>query len=348
MDEFSKNHASIVESIAKAKGRVTISFDGWKANNDVLDLLGVIVHYLGDDYKLHNVVLAMRDTLGSHSGVNLADHLFDVLKYYQISGNQIAYFSADNATNNDTALQHLSNRVTLDPVTSRLRCAGHIFNLVCTAILFGIDSAAIEDSQYNFSQQQDDSDDVTAQLDNLSRNGSEEEQHRARQRQGPIGKLHNLVTHIKTNNTRIGLFESKQREATMVDEVEKILRVVTNGGIRWNSTYLMIERGIRLKDALTLYQSDEESTMQKDDLLTKDDWQELCQSRDLLAPIHEVSMLVQSVGTTASALHNTLTSMDYLLHHLEERRSQPGTPFFYGMSERRMVKAQEVLRDHRP
>jgi hypothetical protein len=168
MDEFSKKHASIVESIAKVKGKVTISFDRWKANNDVLDLLGVIVHYLGDDYKLHNVVLAMRDTLGSHSGVNLADRLFDVLKDYQISGNQIAYFSADNATNNDTALQHLSNRVTLDPVTSRLRCAGHIFNLVCTAILFGVDSSTIDDSQYDFSQPQDDSDDVTAELDNLT------------------------------------------------------------------------------------------------------------------------------------------------------------------------------------
>ena len=39
-------------------------------------------------------------------------------------------------------------------------------------------------------------------------------------------------------------------------------------------------------------------------------------------------MLVQSVGTSAGALHNTLTSMDYLLHYLEERRSQPGSLFF--------------------
>lgn len=328
MDEFTKYRQTIIESIAKAKGKVTISFDGWRANNDVLDLLGVIVHYLGDDYKLHNVVLAMRDTLGSHTGANVADHLFDVLKDYQISGNQIAYFAADNASNNDKALELLSKRVTLDPVESRLRCAGHIFNLVCTAILFGVDSIAIEDSQYDFSQQQDESTQVVANLESIAQNGSEEEQHRARQRQGPIGKLHNLVTHIKTNNTRIGLFETKQRDATMANEVEKILRVVTNGGIRWNSTYLMIERGIRLKDALTLYQSHEESTIYKDDLLTKDDWDELCQFKDLLSPIHEVSMLVQSVGTTAGALHNTLTSMDYLLHYLEERRSQPGSPFF--------------------
>jgi hypothetical protein len=328
IDEFSKNHSKIVESIAKARGKVTISFDGWKANNDVLDLLGVVVHYLGDDYRLHNVVLAMRDTLGSHTGANIADHLFDVLKDYQISGNQIAYFAADNATNNDKALQVLSKRVTLDPIKSRLRCAGHIFNLVCTAILFGVNSAAIDDAQHDFSESQDDSEQVLADLDNTSRNGSEEEQHRLWQKQGPIGKLHNLVTHVKASNSRIRLLESKQREATLVGEVEKILRVVTNGGIRWNSTYLMIERGIRLKDALTLYQNHEDFAIDKDDHLTNEDWHELSQFRDLLKPIHEVSMLVQSIGTTAGALHNTLTAMDYLLHHLEERRSQPGSTYF--------------------
>jgi hypothetical protein len=99
----------------------------------------------------------MRDTLGSHTGANIADHLFDVLKDYQISGSQIAFFAADNATNNDKALQLLSERVTLDPVASRLRYTGHIFNLVCTAILFGADKDALDDAQYDFSQQYDDS-----------------------------------------------------------------------------------------------------------------------------------------------------------------------------------------------
>ena len=93
----------------------------------------------------------MRDTLGSHTGSNIVDHLFDVLKHYQISGSQIAFFAADNATNNDKALQLLLERVTLEPVTSRLRYTGHIFNLVYTAILFGVDVKALNDAQYNFS-----------------------------------------------------------------------------------------------------------------------------------------------------------------------------------------------------
>jgi hypothetical protein len=45
----------------------------------------------------------------------------------------------------------------------------------------------------------------------------------------------------------------------------KILRLVNNGGIRWNSTYLMIERAIHLRDALTLYQVREDADVRKDE-----------------------------------------------------------------------------------
>lgn len=216
----------------------------------------------------------MRDTLGSHTSANIADHLFDVLKDYQINGSQIAFFAADNATNNDKALRLLSERVTLDPVVSRLRYASHIFNLVCTAILFGVDKDALEDAQYDFLQ--DDSTSGTqavTSFETILTYGSEEEQHRAWQYKGPIGKLYNLVTHIKANNARIAIFESKQ--AQVIDEGEssqqKIFRLVTNGGIRWNSTYLMIERRILLRDALTLYQSHEEANIPTDEQLHRDD-----------------------------------------------------------------------------
>jgi hypothetical protein len=90
----------------------------------------------------------------------------------------------------------------------------------------------------------------------------------------------------------------------------------------------MIDRAIHLRDALSLYQDHPETSLDDSDLLSKNDWEELGYFRDLLKPIHEVSMRVQSVGTNAGALHNTLTSMDYLLHHLETRRSQPGISNF--------------------
>jgi hypothetical protein len=90
----------------------------------------------------------------------------------------------------------------------------------------------------------------------------------------------------------------------------------------------MIDRTIHLQDALSLYQDHPDTGLDDGDLLSKNDWEELGYFRDLLKPIHDVSMRVQSVGTNAGALRNTLTSMDYLLHCLETRRSQPGISYF--------------------
>jgi hypothetical protein len=54
----------------------------------------------------------------------------------------------------------------------------------------------------------------------------------------------------------------------------------------------MIERAIYLRDALTFYQSHEEATIGEDERTSNQDWDELCQCKDLFSPIHEVFMLV--------------------------------------------------------
>jgi hypothetical protein len=83
----------------------------------------------------------------------------------------------------------------------------------------------------------------------------------------------------------------------------------------------MIDRAIYLRDALTLYQSYDDVALRKDNHLIRDDWDELADLNQLLKPIYEVSIHVQSVSTQAGALHNTLTSIDYLLTHLKTRRT---------------------------
>ncbi|KAI6788857.1 hypothetical protein KC343_g6741 [Hortaea werneckii] len=199
-------------------------------------------------------------------------------------------------------------------------------------MLFGVDEESLKDAQYDFEDDSSLGTQAVAAFEAVLQYGTEAEQYLAWLKKGPVGKLHNLVMNIKANNRRRGIFESKQMEIIAKDESEhtKILRVVTNGGIRWNSTYLMIKRAIHLRDALTLYQVHEDGAidLHDDDHLTRDDWEELSHFNQLLAPIHEVSMLVQSTNTTGGALHTTLTSMDYLLTHLESRRNQPGSSHF--------------------
>jgi hypothetical protein len=59
---------------------------------------------------------------------------------------------ADNATNNDTALAALLERMAIDLVALRLRYTSYIFNLVYTTILFSKpDKVALADSVLDFS-----------------------------------------------------------------------------------------------------------------------------------------------------------------------------------------------------
>jgi hypothetical protein len=76
---FKDAQPKVSQALAKSASKLTISFDGWTANNKVLDLLGIICHYLNESHMRRSVVLGMRNTFGSHTGANMADHLLSVL-----------------------------------------------------------------------------------------------------------------------------------------------------------------------------------------------------------------------------------------------------------------------------
>jgi hypothetical protein len=156
------------------------------------------------------------------------------------------------------------------------------------------------------------------------RTGDEAGQLEAWRKKGPIGRLHNLVVHIKHNSNRWLFFESKQREAAG-DDGAKLYRAVLNGGIRWNSTYEMVHRALQLKDALTLYQDHyiANRSLDSSDYISPDDRLQLSELHELLGPIHETSLHVQSQagihGATGS-LYEALPAIDYVLTKLEAAR----------------------------
>jgi hypothetical protein len=62
-DSYQAHKQEVIESLASARSGITISFDGWKAKNDALDLLGVIAHHIRSGYKLYTVVFSLHNTL---------------------------------------------------------------------------------------------------------------------------------------------------------------------------------------------------------------------------------------------------------------------------------------------
>ena len=58
---FHKAKEAIRSDLSTSISRISISFDGWKSDNE-LDLLGVMAHYVEKDYKVKNVLIAIRNT----------------------------------------------------------------------------------------------------------------------------------------------------------------------------------------------------------------------------------------------------------------------------------------------
>ena len=112
LDAFAAAKPAIINSLQEAQSTITISFDHWLADNE-LDLLGVVAHYLDKELELRTVLLALKPTYGHH-GEELQETLLAVLREYKIS-DKIGYFVADNAGNNDVALQLLSHHIYVKP-----------------------------------------------------------------------------------------------------------------------------------------------------------------------------------------------------------------------------------------
>ncbi|OBS15736.1 hypothetical protein FPOA_28127 [Fusarium poae] len=197
--EYEKNKGLVAKTLQESPGQVHLAFDGWTSTNG-LSLYGV-------------------------SAVVISS--YDIEK-------KIGYFTVDNASNNDTALAEIGDALGFHWPERRVRCLGHVINLVVKALLFGQDYESFER-------------DVNDGLLTVQR---EHEQWRKR---GPIGKLHNFCQEVNRSDlwTRklISAQEHRIREAAEDSglKAHKPVKVVTDNATRWLSQFYMMQRALRLK-----------------------------------------------------------------------------------------------------
>ncbi|KAM0708529.1 hypothetical protein Q7P35_005181 [Cladosporium inversicolor] len=289
---YVSSKAKVTKALAKARSSISVSFDGWLADNQ-LDMLGVTAHYLDEQLHVKTVLLGLRPMYGAHSGVAIAEELLTVMRDFKIS-DRVGYFVADNASNNDAALRQIAKEIDIDPSRQRIRCSAHILNLVAKAILYGTDSDCVADAA-KFAPRFDssESDNALTHIDKVAQPRNDDPASLAVWRKrGALGRCHNLVYHVKGSPRRRRYFESKQREISD----SRIYQLVANGGIRWNSDLEMIERALKLKDALQL----------------AEDWNELKAVKELLQPLKDASIRCQTLLSKFEDLKRQPLSLYFL------------------------------------
>ena len=160
--------------LEKAPGLIYIAFDGWQSRNWHA-LFSITYSFLDCYFKPQKLVLGLPEIQSRHSGENIAAEIIEIIESYRI-GHKIGYFTLNNASNNSTAVAAIVKHFDL-PTKKNLRwvqCIGHVINLIIKALLFGKSHKAFKDEL------------PAVQALKVA-------SHNLWLKQGPVGKLYNLV-----------------------------------------------------------------------------------------------------------------------------------------------------------
>jgi hypothetical protein len=126
----------IIELVQSALSNINLSIDGWRAHNR-REYVAVCAHFVDGKGHPRTLLLGFPRRYGGHTGDDLAALVKPVILQYSI-GEKLGSFVMDNAGDNDKCLEALQRSFSsIDPEADRIRCIGHIINLVVKALLFG-------------------------------------------------------------------------------------------------------------------------------------------------------------------------------------------------------------------
>jgi hypothetical protein len=289
---------------------VHFSLDMWTSPNH-RSYLAVVAHFISNG-ESKTALLGFRRVMGPHAGDNLAHYFWQVVENFDLT-RRIGYFTLDNASNNDSMLQSIASRlanvgIDFNPVERRIRCLGHVINLVVKSFLWGENAEAVEHD-----------------LDEAAAAPQEElaELRRWRQR-GPLGKLYNCIRYVLRTPQRRDRFHDKARIYTTHGEP---LGLLIGNDTRWNGDLDAISRALELREPLEDFISSAirtdkahgEGSLEWDEL-SSDDWQDLRTIQEILQPFKKWSLRLQGKGS-AAGLCEVLPAYDEMLAHLEESRT---------------------------
>lgn len=280
------------QKLQSALSSIHLSLDIWTSPNRLL-LLGICGHFVDQSQeKLSKALLALHE-VGGHSGDEQFSILLPVLEDYGIV-RKLGSVVGDNASTNDTLCRAIGNylqkneNIKWDPIFRRIRCTGHIINLAVQAFLFH--NAPPEELRLCDEQELE------------GEQGDEIEKRASFRAMGPLGKLHNIVVHIRGSPARTKVFMGLAGRLIPLDN-----------RTRWNSWYQMLVVANEKAAAIDAYSKEYLETL-TEEYLSPDDWKHLRTIMSFLQPFYRATLETQGDNATIDCV---LFTMDVLTQVFE-------------------------------
>ena len=83
VNEIESNKDTVVQALRSSPGLIHIAFDGWHLRNHHA-LFGIICCYMDSAFRIQKLVLGLPELRESHTGVNIAEEVGNILDGYKI------------------------------------------------------------------------------------------------------------------------------------------------------------------------------------------------------------------------------------------------------------------------
>jgi hypothetical protein len=74
--------------------------------------------------------IALPQLTGAYSGERIAKVVSQTLRQFNINSSTVSYFVLDNASNNNSAVAAIAQKIDFNATYRRIRCAPHTLNLI--------------------------------------------------------------------------------------------------------------------------------------------------------------------------------------------------------------------------
>lgn len=337
--KFEERKQAIRTVLKSSQSKISLSVDVWTSPN-YYSILAVVAHFFGKQVARAsntksltadhlpdannnptNLLIGFNNLISDHSGAGIGSSILETIDSYDIAS-KFHCFVGDNATSNDGALiaaldEHPELSVNEE---HRIRCTGHIINLVVKAVLYG---------------------DGVSQWEQQLLQTAPRDQFQLFRKQGVVGRLHNFVTAVNSSHKRRELFKRCQRELQLTHKDDNIiyesatLSLLKDGGIRWNAVYLMLQRCYDLREAIARFTThwrlkgdarlDEQDGYSlvddaDSDVVKWDEWEQVHRILRVLKPFIEMTLWVEGNTNDGGfgSLWQQLPDLQHLWRHLHK------------------------------
>lgn len=268
---YIQQKSDLKEKLNSFKSKFSITCDVWTSKNQ-LSFFGITIHYIDDDWKIQEHLLAFKYLECEHDGLSLSKALIEVLEDYGIA-DRLLGVTADNASNNKKMMAHVQSYYDdkypdagFSVAWNQVECLAHVLNLGAQQILKEFKQPVDKDTYQQYSESNDRM--VTA-----------------------VSRISFLCRKIRKSPKLRRLMESicQQKEV-------KYLVPIIDVATRWNSTYDMLIRAHELKDVIsdTFYQHKDKELFTL--VLSDNDWNCIEQLIEVLKPLKEATLLASTNG----------------------------------------------------